>query len=223
MKSTTIKTKISEIYKEAGLLYIRYNAEIETKSNGQKKIAGKRPAFSKIEKQKEYNKGDGRYYSLLMGREGKPGQYAVLLDFDNKCDENHKSGLELMAKLKMDKYNAPKQSTPSGGFHYIFWVDEKQKEFIGSPTGMMYKGEKYNMDVKFKNGLANCFPSKIDGYGEYRWENPTQLRDIPQLPKVLFDLISRKTPVPKSLPIPKDTIDEPWGKISENIWKTSRH
>ena len=71
------------------------------------------------------------------------------------------------------------------------------------------------MDVKFKNGLANCFPSKIDGYGAYRWENPSQLLDIPQLPKVLFELISRKTPVPKSLPTPKDIIDEPWGKISE--------
>ena len=127
MKSTTIKTKVSEVYKEAGLLYIRYNAEIETKSNGQTKIAGKRPAFSKIEKQLEYMNGDGRYYSLMMGRECKPGQWAVLLDFDNKADETSKSGLELMAKLDIDKYNAPKQSTPSGGFHYTFWVDKKTK------------------------------------------------------------------------------------------------
>ena len=98
-----------------------------------------------------------------------------------------------MAKLLMDKYNAPKQTTPSGGFHYIFYVDEKQKEFIGSPTGIMYNGDKYNMDVKFKNGLCNCFPSKIDGYGEYKWVNPRQLLDIPQLPKELFELIRNKT------------------------------
>ena len=129
----TRKTRISEIYKEAGLLHIRYEAEIEHKSNGQRKIGGKRtgcPEYSKLEKQIEYNNGDGRYYSLLMGREGKPGQYAVLLDFDNKADETSKSGLELMAKLKIDKYNAPKQSTPSGGFHYIFWVDEKKTKGI---------------------------------------------------------------------------------------------
>ena len=37
------KPKISDIYKEAGLMYIRYDAEIETKSNGQKKIGGNAP------------------------------------------------------------------------------------------------------------------------------------------------------------------------------------
>ena len=121
-----------------------------------------------------------------MGREYQPGKFAVLLDFDNKAEANSKSGLELMAKLLMDKYNAPKQTTPSGGFHYIFYVDEKQKEFIGSPTGIMYNGDKYNMDVKFKNGLCNCFPSKIDGYGEYKWVNPYQLLDIPQLQRQLL-------------------------------------
>ena len=49
----TRKTRISEIYKEAGLLYIRYEAEIEHKSNGQQKIGGKRtgcPEYSKLEK-----------------------------------------------------------------------------------------------------------------------------------------------------------------------------
>ena len=97
-------------------MYIRYDAEIETKSNGQKKIGGKRtgcPAFSKIEKQPENQKG--KYYSLLMGREFQPGTWAVLLDLDNKAEENSNSGLELMEKLKMDSYKAPKQSTPSGG------------------------------------------------------------------------------------------------------------
>ena len=188
--------KISDIYKEAGLMYIRYDAEIETKSNGQKKIGGKRtgcPAFSKIEKQPENQKG--KYYSLLMGREFKPGQWAVLLDFDNKAEENSKSGLELMEKLKMDSYKAPKQSTPSGGFHYLFWVDAKQKEHIGSPTGIMYKGDKYNMDVKFNNGLRNCAPSKIEGYGEYKWVNPGKLRNMPQLPNELFELVCRKAPL----------------------------
>ena len=188
--------KVSEIYRESGIMYIRFDADIETKPNGQKKIGGKRNSipFSKLEKQPENQKG--RYYSLLMGREFKPGQYAVLLDFDNKADETTKSGLDLMAKLNMDQYKAPKQKTPSGGFHYIFWVDEKQKEHIGSPTGIVYKSEKYNMDVKFKNGLCNCAPSKIEGYGEYKWVNPSKLLNIPQLPKELFDMIRTKAKVP---------------------------
>ena len=131
------KMKVSEIYRESGLMYIRFDAEIDIKPNGQKKIGGKRNCtqFSKLEKQPENQKG--KYYSLLMGREFQPGKWAVLLDFDKKEEDNCKSGLELMNLLKMDQYKAPKQSTPSGGFHYIFWVDEKQKEHIGSPTGMI--------------------------------------------------------------------------------------
>ena len=107
-----------------------------------------------------------------MGREYQPGKWAVLLDFDNKADDASKSGLDLMKMLNMDQYKAPKQTTPSGGFHYIFFVDEAQKDHIGSPTGIMYKGTKYNADVKFKNGLCNCFPSKIAGYGDYKWVDP---------------------------------------------------
>ena len=70
--------KVSQIYKESGLLYIRYDANIKHNSYGQKKIKFNRPAFSKITNQIEYGKGSGRYYSLLMGREIKPGQYAIL-------------------------------------------------------------------------------------------------------------------------------------------------
>ena len=135
-------------------MYIRFDAEIDNKPNGQKKIGGRRScvAFSKLEKLPEYKKGDGKFYSLLMGREFKPGRFAVLLDFDNKADDNNKSGLELSDLLNMDQYKAPKQFTPSGGYHYIFYVDETQKDHIGSPCGIMYNGSKYAMDVKFRNG-----------------------------------------------------------------------
>ncbi|MFM7984825.1 MAG: hypothetical protein ACKPKO_36440, partial [Candidatus Fonsibacter sp.] len=67
----------AEIYGDAGLIYIRYHAQIESKPNGQKKIGGSRPAFSKITKQIDYESGSGRYYSLLMGREFKPGRWSV--------------------------------------------------------------------------------------------------------------------------------------------------
>ena len=61
----------------------------------------------------------------------------------------------------------------------------------------MYNGSKYAMDVKFRNGLCNCFPSKIEGYGAYKWEDPHQLLDIPQLPDELFELIRTKATIPK--------------------------
>ena len=78
----TRRMTISQIYKESGIMYIRYDGEIETKSNGQKKIGGSRPAFSKWRSRE--NIQSGRFYSLLMGREFKPNQYAIWLDFDNK-------------------------------------------------------------------------------------------------------------------------------------------
>ena len=154
MANPTTKMTATKLYKEAGLIYIRYNATIEDKPNGQRKIGGTRPTFSKIDRQMEYKAGSGRYYSLLMGREIKPGQFAILLDFDNKEDGEVKNGMELAAKLNIDQYKAPKQKTPSGGLHYIFWVDEEQASQIKSATGASYDGIKYNMDVKFKNGLC---------------------------------------------------------------------
>ena len=122
----------SEIYGSAGLIYIRYDARIESKPGGQKKIGGSRPAFSKIQRQIQYGPESGNYYSLLMGREFQPGRWSILLDFDNKSDEGSRNGLELAQKLNLDALNGPKQLTPSGGLHYIFYVDADQKDQITS-------------------------------------------------------------------------------------------
>jgi len=68
------------------------------------------------------------------------------------------------------------------------------------------------MYVKFKNGLCNCQPSKIDDYGKYQWENPfTLLNGIPQLPAEIFDLISNNTPIPTPIPTstPTPTTETP--------------
>ena len=54
------------------------------------------------------------------------------------------------------------------------------------------------MDVKFKNGLCNCAPSKIDDYGSYKWLNPYRLLHIPKLPDALYDLIKAKPLAPTS-------------------------
>ena len=91
---THTKMTYSQLYGKAGLMYIRFDAGIESKPNGQKKIGhGRGPSYSKLEKQPTYKKGDGRYYSLLMGREFKPGRFVLLLDFDNKEDDTSKKRL----------------------------------------------------------------------------------------------------------------------------------
>jgi hypothetical protein len=135
-----------------------------------------------------------------MGREIKPGRFVILLDFDNKADETSKTGLELINILKIDERGAPEQSTPSGGYHYLFYVEADQVDQITSKTGLIYNGVKYNADVKFKNSLCNCQPSKIEDYGKYTWTNPYQLLDIPKLPDDLFELIRNKAPSPPSTP-----------------------
>ena len=191
----------SALYEQEGLIYIRYNAPIEEKAKGQKKIGGgSRPAFSKITQQIQYERGAGKYYSLLMGREFQPGRFVILLDFDNKVEGESKNGLDLVENLNMDQYKAPKQTTPSGGLHYLFYADADQaKHLPSSRTGITHDGVKYNMDVKFTNQLCNCAPSKIEDYGAYKWVNPSKLTKIPQLPKELFDMIKEK-PRPRATP-----------------------
>jgi len=77
---THTKMTYSQLYGKAGLMYIRFDAGIESKPNGQKKIGhGRGPSYSKLEKQPTYKKGDGRYYSLLMGREFKSVRFVVSL------------------------------------------------------------------------------------------------------------------------------------------------
>ncbi|MFM7980518.1 MAG: hypothetical protein ACKPKO_14495, partial [Candidatus Fonsibacter sp.] len=112
--------------------------------------------------------------------------------------ETSHNGRDLANKLNMDQYDAPKQNTPSKGFHYIFYVDAQQKKRIKSRTTITYQGVKYNMDVKFDNSLCNCSPSKIEGYGNYTWSEGSveRLKNIPKLPDELFEMIISKPATP---------------------------
>ncbi len=57
--SITSKLSPAKIYGDAGLIYIRYHAQIETKPNVHEKIGGTRPAFSKIKEQINYSSKSG--------------------------------------------------------------------------------------------------------------------------------------------------------------------
>ena len=191
--TTTVKLTAAELYEQENLMYIRFKAPIVEKGNGQKNIGGTRPPFKDLTEQPKYERGIGKFYYLLMGREYKPGRFIILLDFDNKVEGEIQNGMDLVEKLDMDQYNAPKQTTPSGGLRYLLYANAEQaKRLPSSRTGITHEGVKYNMDVKFTNQLCNCAPSKIEGYGAYKWTNPSKLRLIPPLPLELFNVIKEK-------------------------------
>ena len=59
--STTSSLTPEQIYGDAGLIFIRYDAEIVTKSNGDKKIGGARPPYKGQTEQKIYGPDAGDY------------------------------------------------------------------------------------------------------------------------------------------------------------------
>ena len=67
----------------------------------------------------------------------------------------------------------------------------------------------------------NCAPSRIEGYGDYEWENPERLADIPRLPDELFQiLVSREAPSTSSRPRHAPALDnslEPILEASEDL------
>ena len=102
-------TTAAQLYAEAGLIYIRAPSKVETKGKEQKKIrANPYPKDRNlITEQPKYNKGSGDYYSLLMGREFRPGRFVLLLDFDNKEEEGSENGMSFFETLKMESRGAP--------------------------------------------------------------------------------------------------------------------
>ena len=106
MSNQNNKQLYETIYGEAGLIYLRAPAIIETKPDGKtKKIKGSPfPKHGGITKQPKYGPNAGDYYTLKMGTEFKPGRWAVLLDFDRKIGGTVKNGMDLVKQLKMDQY-----------------------------------------------------------------------------------------------------------------------
>ncbi|MFM7987148.1 MAG: hypothetical protein ACKPKO_48335, partial [Candidatus Fonsibacter sp.] len=69
---------------------------------------------------------------------------------------------------------------------YIFYVDAKHTDHINitARTTIPYQGVVYSTDVKFKNGLCNCAPSKIEGYGKYTWTRGLrEAQEHPEAPR----------------------------------------
>ena len=191
----TKNINITELYKKSNLIYIQYDAKIVQRDYGAKKIeAIKYPSYSKITTQPDENYK--KYYSLLMGREYEPNKFLILLDLDAKETQESETepatqnGLKFIQLFNLDSYRTPAQNTPSGGRHYLFYVDEIQAQGVKTLTTIKYNNIIYNTDIKFKNQLLNCQPSKINNYGEYKWINPERLAGgIAQLPADLYNVL----------------------------------
>ena len=183
--TTTSKLSPDQIYGDAGLIYIRYHAKIETKPNGDKKIGGSRPPFKGQQVQKKYGADSGDYYSLLMGHEFKPGRWSILLDFDRKSDDASQSGLELVKKLNMDQYDAPKQKTPSGGLHYIFYVDAQQKKHINSRTNDNVSGRHLQHGRQVQERSVQLRPEQDRGLRQVRLDQRggREVQEHPEAPR----------------------------------------
>jgi hypothetical protein len=69
---------IDELYVEANLLHVRYDAPIVEKPSGQKNIGGSRPAYSKTVEQPIFDESSGGFYSLMMGREVSSNELTIL-------------------------------------------------------------------------------------------------------------------------------------------------
>ena len=121
--SNQTKQTYKIIYGDAGLIYLRAPAKIETKDNGQMKIKGSPfPKHAGITKQLKYGPNAGEYYTLKMGTEFKPGRWAVLLDFDKKTEGDLKNGMEWVKQLNMNPYEALKKTNTIKrlSLHFLF-------------------------------------------------------------------------------------------------------
>ena len=118
---------IQELYRQSGLIYIYigYDVAIERQMAEKQK-----PSYMYSKNgQIEYGKGSGQQFSLLIDREYKPKNYAILLNSDKnrtrcKHKTNKQNGCDLVGELNMDPYDAPKECIPSSGLHCILYVDQ---------------------------------------------------------------------------------------------------
>ncbi len=118
-------------YEQEVSIYIRYNAPIEEKASGQKKIGGgSRPAFSKITQQIQHEMGAGKYDSLLMGREFQPGRFVILFDFDNKVECASKHGLNLV-EIEHGPIQRPQTNNTFGGL--TLFILRRRRSSTGPP------------------------------------------------------------------------------------------
>jgi P4 family phage/plasmid primase-like protien len=156
-------------YSNAG--FIPFNLSINVKDDG-KKILKNVPAFSNIDSDNyvDYINDITNAMAIRLGHIIDDDHYVVLLDIDNKEQENVNNGLTKWKELIKNKtITTPTQKTGNDGLHYLFKVDTETFESLPAAiTELIIDGEKYSIDFKGKNQFALVEPSKYDNKF-YKW------------------------------------------------------
>lgn len=184
--------KILKLYKDASL--IPFSHQIEYNEEKEKKILSKLPLHSTInEYNKKYIDSSLNGLSIRTGTQDNDGNYIIVIDIDNKGDEEkikngYKKWFEMLKKQNINNFETPIQKTGRDGLHYLFKVNEEQIKLISNRTNLKIDNIKYSIDVRAINGFIIVEPSTYNDK-VYKWLKYPHETEISKLPEWLFELI----------------------------------
>jgi len=194
MYSNIYMTNILSNYKKVNLIPFSHSISID--ANNKKKLSNI-PLFLTIN---EYNKKfinpNFNGLSIRTGTMINENSYLIVLDIDNKDDEeNIKNGLpkwlEILKQKNCNDLETPTQKTGNNGLHLLFKVSEEQFQYIKPIISLKIDGKSYSIDVKAANGFIIVEPSTYNGKS-YKWIKKPYETDILDMPLWLFELIKQK-------------------------------
>lgn len=118
----------------------------------------------------------------------------LVVDVDNK---NGKKGAETIIQLEISGRDLPPtltQTTPSGGYHLIYWVDEPVKQ------GVNVLGD--GVDIRSKGGYILAAPSEIHGK-RYQWKSNLEKAVIEKAPVWLVEACGKPAERKEKKPPPQ--------------------
>ena len=140
---------------------------------------------------------------LLCGCEYETNKYIVLIDIDNKQNENIKNGFDLWNLWKNEDKTIDdtiKETTPSGkGYHYYYYVSKSQIEKLKNAyTTLSYNDNVYAVDAKIKKQFSIIAPSYFMVNNKklsYNFVGPElwNKSNIRKLPKIIYDTLINNT------------------------------
>jgi P4 family phage/plasmid primase-like protien len=183
---------------------IPFSFDLGLKENGKKDLQNM-PPFSKIT-HNNYNKfidENKKSLALKMGIKIDTTYNVILIDIDNKNDNEIQNGLhKWMEIIKNKTINTLTQTTPSGGKHYIFKIDnDRFKNLPKSITTMYIDNILYSIDFKGENQIVIVEPS---GYNDKKYKWGDIKAEIQILPEWIYELLinntNKKIKVKKKIP-----------------------
>ena len=170
IKKTIKNTTYAKNYIDAGL--VPFTINVKQKDDGKKELKNI-PKFLDITTDNYDDYIDNRMngMAIRMGQQIKDTtDYVVLIDIDNKDDDNVQNGMTKWKEIiKGKKINTPTQKTGNDGLHYLFRVSEE--DFMKLPnavTQMIIDENRYSIDFKGKNGFMIVEPTNYENKN-YKW------------------------------------------------------